>query len=418
MDSFIHTIPEYIISRLCVIGINYHKADIVERGHFAINETAHIAILKEAAEQGFKSLFVLSTCNRTELYSYCQHDDELINLFIKHTNGTQDSFSNIGFTKRGEAALHHLFKVGAGLDSQIIGDYEILSQLKISIAFAREYGMIGPIMDRTINFVLQASKTIKTQTQLSTGTVSVSYAAIEWLKKIERVATQKILLFGTGKFGRNVVKNLKHYFNASHITAINRTNVAAENLAQETGIQWASYMELASQVQYADIIIVCTNAGDYTILPAFFTASKTQIILDLSVPANVHPDVKNIAGITLADIDEVSQIMRKTFERRKAEIPKALDIITQFEKEFFDWLSMYQHSSLIKEMKYKLFALTELQMPCCEMAVDAKELQVHQLNHKVNKAVNSLASNLRVKKEKGCQYINTINEFLKPTTAE
>src|ERR1700710_143526 len=235
MDSFTPTIPAYIISRLCVIGINYHKADIVERGNFSINEQAHIAILNEAKALKFKSLFVLSTCNRTELYSYCQNDDELIELFIKHTHGTLNSFAEIGFAKRGEEAMHHLFKVSAGLDSQIIGDYEILSQLKKAVDFSRKYQMLGPIMDRTINFVLQASKTIKTQTQLSTGTVSVSYAAIEWLKKEEDISNKKILLFGTGKFGSNVVKNLKHYFNAKHLMAINRTNEAAKRLALETG---------------------------------------------------------------------------------------------------------------------------------------------------------------------------------------
>jgi glutamyl-tRNA reductase len=277
--------------------------------------------------------------------------------------------------------------------------------------------MIGPIMDRTINFVLQASKTIKTQTQLSTGTVSVSYAAIEWLKKEKHISDKKILLFGTGKFGTNVVKNLKHYFKAKFITAINRTNEAANKLALEADINWKPFNELAEQVKIADIIIVCTNAGDYTILPSFFIAEKEQLIFDLSVPANVHPDVRQLNGITLVDIDEVSQIMQKTFARRNAEIPKALEILNQFEKEFYDWLSMYQHSNLIQEMKFKLFALTELQMPACEMA-NSTATNNEFIHLKVNKAVNSFASNLRVKKEKGCQYINTFHEFLKPSVVE
>ncbi len=417
MDSFTPTIPEYIISRLCIIGINYHQADIVERGNFSINEAAYLSLLNDAKSQNLKSLFVLSTCNRTELYSYCEDNNELIDLFTKHTNGTYELFNKIGFTKRGEVALNHLFKVGAGLDSQIIGDYEILSQLKTSVAFARANGMIGPIMDRTINFVLQASKTIKTQTQLSTGTVSVSYAAIEWLKKEKQVASKKILLFGTGKFGTNVVKNLKHYFKAKFITAINRTNEAANKLAFETGINWKPFNELKTEVKEADIIIVCTNAGDYTILPSFFCGEKEQLIFDLSVPANVHADVRQLNGIRLVDIDEVSQIMHKTFARRNAEIPKALEIIDQFEKEFYEWLSMYQHSNLIQEMKYKLFALTELQMPTCEMA-NTSGVKDEIIHLKVNKAVNSLASNLRLKKEKGCQYINTFHEFLKPSVAE
>jgi len=175
------TIPDHIISRLFVAGINYQKADISTRGLFSVDNEGATRILEEAGTSGIRSAFVLSTCNRTEIYGYCQQDQELTDLLIRHTRGNREQFHALAYRKRGTEALQHLFEVAAGLDSQIIGDNEILGQLKQSVALSRGQHMIGPIMDRTLNFAFQAAKAIKTKTQLSTGTVSVSYAAIEWL---------------------------------------------------------------------------------------------------------------------------------------------------------------------------------------------------------------------------------------------
>ena len=160
------TIPDHIISRLFVAGINYHKADISTRGLFAVDNEGAMQILEEAGAAGIRSAFVLSTCNRTEIYGYCQQDQELTDLLIRHTRGSQEQFHELAYRKRGKQALQHLFEVAAGLDSQIIGDNEILGQLKHSVALSREQRMIGPIMDRTLNFAFQAAKAIKTKTQL------------------------------------------------------------------------------------------------------------------------------------------------------------------------------------------------------------------------------------------------------------
>jgi glutamyl-tRNA reductase len=409
-------IPEYIISRFCVAGINYHKSSVTERSMFAINQQAYQNILLQAKQYGIISVFAVSTCNRAEVYAYCQHDSELLQLLIDNTSGTYEVFQKTGFIKRGIEALDHLFKVAAGLDSQIVGDYEILGQLKTAIAFSRKYSMIGPIMDRTINFMMQASKSVKTNTLLSTGTVSVSYAAIEWLKQYKNINDKKVLLFGTGKFGRNVVKNLKFYCRVKEITVVNRTNEVAQKLAHETSVSYKTFEQLPQAIAEADIIIVCTNAASYTLLPQFFNDEKERLILDLSVPENVHPGIKNIKHITVAGVDDVSKIMQQTISNRNKEIPKAKKIIETFKAEFFDWLAMYQHVSMINEMKDKLISLSGLHP--CEMAVDVTQSNAMLVSNRVNKTVNTLAMNLREKKEKGCLYIHAYNDFLHTNMAE
>ena len=406
------TIPDHIISRLFVAGINYHKADIGTRGLFAVDAQRAGDILEEAGASGIKSAFVLSTCNRTEIYGYCQHDQELTEILIKHSRGTSDQFHTLAYRKRGRQALQHLFEVSAGLDSQIIGDNEILGQLKQAVALSREYQMIGPIMDRTLNFAFQSAKAIKTKTQLSTGTVSVSYAAIEWLRKHEGVKTGNILVYGVGKFGRNVAKNIRTYFPGASLRVINRTDAVAVSFAEEAGVSWMPHTKLQEALTDADIIFVCTNAGEYTLLPEHFEAGKKKTIVDLSVPLNVHPDISKLDGIRVADVDEVSALLYETLQARKAEVPQAMKMVQEFQQEFFDWLAMYQHSAHIRDMKNKLVALNGIQSAACEMA-DEKELWVNeQLQSRVDKTVHHLAENLRTKKEKGCQFIHAYTHFL------
>jgi glutamyl-tRNA reductase len=181
-------------------------------------------LLMQATEMGLQSLIVLSTCNRTELWAFCQTEHELIHLLLNHTQGKTETFSKLGYVYNAQEALNHLFKVATGLDSQIIGDYEILGQIKNAVTVSRERNMAGPVMDRTINYAFQASKAIKTHTSLSKGTVSVSYAAVEWLQCLSNISRYRILLIGTGKFGTNIAKNLKHYFSDSDIVLMNRTD--------------------------------------------------------------------------------------------------------------------------------------------------------------------------------------------------
>jgi len=202
-------IPTQILDRLCVAGINFQKADTTVRGLFSVTKDAYLRIAARAKEQNLRSVFVVSTCNRTEIYGFAEHVLLLVNLLLKETRGTSEEFMQYAYMKSGDHALQHLFEVACGLDSQILGDYEILGQLKQSVDIATSAGMIGPIMNRTVNYAFQASKKIKTDTLLSSGTVSVSYAAIELLREYPGIASKNILVIGTGKFGGNVCKKSK-----------------------------------------------------------------------------------------------------------------------------------------------------------------------------------------------------------------
>jgi glutamyl-tRNA reductase len=362
---------EHIVNRFCVAGINHTCAAADVRGSFSVDQAIHTDILLHAKEAGLNSVFVVSTCNRTEIYGYAHHPCELATLLTKATKGDLACFMEHSYRYQGNEALHHLFRVACGLDSQIIGDYEIQGQLKQAYTYAMQLGMIGPIMDRTINFVFQASKKIRSSTALSTGTVSVSFAAIEWLQKNTGKTFKKILLVGSGKFGRNVCKNIRHYLPYCSLTITNRTATIGESFAEEVGALFLPFDQLAAAVNDYDVILVCTNAMEPVLKVSHFSESHTpKIIIDLSIPSNVELAVSDLPNIRLVNVDEISAITISTIAKRNNEIPKAEAIISDFELQFLEWLQTYQHAPAIRHIKENLRLLSIGNNYKCEMALD------------------------------------------------
>lgn len=407
MYSTIHSHPESILSPFIVVGINYRHADVRQRSLFTISSSNCHALLNDAKNRGVNSLFVVSTCNRTEIYAHYADASLLAEFLVKYSNGSLALFNETGFVKHGREAVMHLFKVAAGLDSQIVGDYEILAQLKEAIAKSRDIRLIGPYMDRAITFALQASKAVRTQTKLSKGTVSVSFAVIEQLRKIEAIQNKSVLLIGAGMMARAVAKNLKVYFPTINVTIINRTEATAVNLAASLEYSWASFESLGDQVRNADIIITAVNSDEPIIKPHFFHNTKPQQVFDLAMPSNTDPGVLKLDNVMVSGIDEISQVLVNTGLMRTNEIPKAEAILLAYESDFHNWLDLQKHVPLINTMKNKLYGLGESETDNSE--------QQQSLHTRVNQTVGILAMNLRYKQEKGCHYINAINHFLRST---
>src|SRR4028119_751563 len=237
------------ISRFFLAGINYKKTEAAIRGQFAINSDQYTNILNIAPSLSLSEFFILSTCNRTEIYGFADNASQLINIVCSQTIGTKETFEQICYVKQGCNAIQHLFEVGAGLESQILGDYEIIGQIKLAVKFARERGFVNAFLERLVNSVIQSTKVVKNQTALSGGTVSVSFAAVQYLKKnVSKIGSKNILLLGVGKIGRNTCRNLVDYLNTKKITLINRSEEKAMELATELGLHYAPISELPSYI--------------------------------------------------------------------------------------------------------------------------------------------------------------------------
>lgn len=399
------------LSQFFLIGINYKKTDAIIRGQFAINANQYNSILQKADEYQIKEIFILSTCNRTEVYALASSADTLIHLLCSETTGSENTFKELCYIKQGQEAVNHIFTVGAGLDSQILGDYEIVGQMKLAVKFSREKGFVGAFIERLFNTVLQASKEIKNQTALSGGTVSVSFAAIQFLKQnILNFSNKKIVLLGTGKIGKNTCKNLVDYLHTTNITLINRTEEKAAELAAELKLQTAPIDELNEQVAAADIIIVATNAEEVIIKKSSLLNSNPKILIDLSIPNNIEISVKELKHIILANVDDLSKINDATLQKRIAEVPKAKTIILKFMSEFYEWNCLRKYAPVLRSLKEKLFDLHHSNLFLSSFEYE-DEIPKSDLVS-IQKIVNNMAIKMRRQHTPGCNYIQAINDYI------
>lgn len=380
------------------VGLSYKKADAETRGDFSLDEEAKRNILLQAKKEGIESLIVTSTCNRTEVYGFAQHPFQLIKLLCEHSRGTVEAFQKVGFVYKNHEAVNHIFRVGTGLDSQILGDFEIISQLKSSFNESKSLHLVNTFIDRLINAVIQASKKIKNETEISSGATSVAFASVQYImKNVQDIGNKNILLFGTGKIGRNTCENLVKHTKNSHITLINRTKDKAEKLAGKLQLIVKDYSELHLELQKADVVVVATGAQNPTVDKTILNLKKPQLILDLSIPKNVNENVKDIEGVTLIHMDHLSQITDEALENRKMHIPAAEAIIEVVKEEFISWTKARKFAPTIHALKEKLNAIKEGELNIQRKKISNFDEEQAELisNRIIQKITNHFASHLK-----------------------
>ena len=391
----------YHISRgkhFYIIGLSYKKADADIRGHFSLTEESKQNLLEDAKLEGIDGLIVTSTCNRTELYGFAQHPYQLIKLLCEHTHGTVEEFEKVAYVYKNKEAISHMFNVGTGLDSQILGDFEIISQLRNAFVNSKKVGVANPFLERLVNAVIQASKRIKNETRISSGATSVSFASVQYiLKEVENVSNKNILLFGTGKIGRNTCENLVKHTKNNNITLINRTKDKAERIAGKFNLTVKDYADLQSEIRQADILIVATGAQNATVSKELIYAKKELLILDLSIPKNVADDVLELENVKLIHLDHLSQMTDETLERRKQFIPQAREIIAEVEGDFNKWLETRKFAPTIKALKKKLKTMKDAELDFQRKKItDFNDEQAEIVSNRIiQKIMNHFANHLK-----------------------
>jgi glutamyl-tRNA reductase len=403
------------ISNFHIVGINYKKTDAAIRGLFAINQDQYQQLLLAAKAAGMNDLFVLSTCNRTEIYGFAADPKDLGALLCTAADGNPQVFAEMAYHKSGEQAIRHLYHVGTGLDSQILGDYEIIGQIKGAAKFAKAEGCVGTFLERLVNSVLQVSKLIKNETGLSSGTVSVAFAAVRLLEnKVSDIQKKKIVMLGVGKIGRNTCKNMMEYLGVSDITLINRTTAVAEDFAGKHGLQYAPYEQMDEVLKNADIILVATNAPSPTILRTHVENAAPKLIVDLSIPFNVAHDVKELTHVDVVNVDELSKVQDETLQKRLNEVPKAMTIIEEHMEEFLYWFKMRKHAVVLKAVKEKLTEIHAREIKEQKNGAQYKLEDIEAVSSRIiQKMINLMAGKVRreAESDKGDQYIAMISEI-------
>ena len=338
-----------------VVGLCYKNADLLTRGKFTLNKEQTKLLLEKAKADGLTELMVNSTCNRTEIYGIISDPNLLISYLCEFSEGDLECFREKGYVLEGKEAINHVFRVGCGLESQILGDFEIIGQLKKSFYFSKKHKMVNGFSERLVNSVIQSSKRIKTETEISTGATSVSFASVHYiLENVDEVSHKNILLFGTGKIGRNTCENLIKHTQNEHVVLINRTEESAQKIAGKLNLIYKKFDHLKDEIKKTDIMIVATSADYFSVTPELINSEKPLLILDLSMPSNVDPKVKLMESVTLINLDELSQMTNATLVKREKIVPIAEQILSEVRAEFLQWIEHRKFAPTLKALKNKL----------------------------------------------------------------
>lgn len=334
------------------IGISHWNCPLEIREQFSIDKQQSIDFISDLKALG-GSAFTVSTCNRTQVFANNTNIHQLKEKFIKYSGNQNDNFEKYGFILQGDEAIQNLFEVSTGIDSQILGDLQIFSQVKEGVEVAKNNDCINSHMDRLLQFVFQANKEVQSFTTISKGAASVAHAAVLKIRqKTEHLRKdKKILVFGTGEIGQRTLENLNSQTKAQ-ITIINRTLEKAQEIAKTQKVNYAPVESLAQEIAKADVVVVATSSKEYTINEEHIAnLNSEKLFVDLSVPRNIDPKLASNQYIELVDMDQLNAEADKTLDKRKKDIPKAKTIINLHKLEFEDWSKLHTLGPTIKNLK-------------------------------------------------------------------
>lgn len=323
------------MEKFLVAGVNYKKTIVSIRSRFSISQESIREIYAQFKQEGRTNIKILSTCNRTEIYSYGISEEEVKKIFRNYTDASQIDIDKHVVVRYGRDAIHHLFKVSSGIESQIIGDYEIAGQLRSSIKLASEAGMTSGLFQKILETSLQVGKSVRAQTNISDGTTSTSYAVIQHLKKCG-LKNLKICLIGWGKIGVTTFRNIRQHLPDADLTIVNRSVDKLLNI-DHGQIRIFSLKNIEEVLSCVDVVIVATAAEDYVINASMLFNATVKMVFDLSVPSNVSPDVYDLENIAVFNVDDLSIEINQNLERRAKEIPLAIKIIETHIEQLYSW---------------------------------------------------------------------------------
>ena len=333
------------------IGISHWNCPLEIREQFSINKQQSINFISDIKTLG-GSAFTISTCNRTQVFANNTNIHQLKEKFIKYSGNQYDNFEKYGFVLQSDEAIQNLFEVSTGIDSQILGDLQIFSQVKEGVEIAKKNDCINSHMDRLLQFVFQANKEVQSFTTISKGAASVAHAAVLKIRQKTKYLRKdkKILVFGTGEMGQRTLENLNSQIKAQ-IIIVNRTLEKAQEIAKTQKVNYAPIETLVQEITKADVVVVATNSKEYTINEGHITnLNSEKLFIDLSVPRNIDPKLATNRYIELVDIDQLNAEADKTLAMRKKDIPKAKTIINLHKLEFDDWSKLHTLGPTIKNL--------------------------------------------------------------------
>ncbi|MGK7377915.1 glutamyl-tRNA reductase [Planococcus sp. 1R117A] len=385
-----------------VVGVNYRSAPVEIREKLSFIEAELPQAMQALKEQ--KSILenvIVSTCNRTEIYAVV---DQLhtgryyVKQFLADYFGIpQESLSQYLFVHEQQEAVEHLFRVTAGIDSMVLGETQILGQVRNSFLAGQEYGTTGTVFNQLFKQAVTLAKRAHSETAIGENAVSVSYAAVELGKKIFGTLKNKhVVILGAGKMGELAIKNLQGS-GADNVTVINRTLDKAEALAEKFNGRALPMSQLQCALLEADILISSTGATDYVIdfeLMQFvekLRKGKPLFMVDIAVPRDVDPRIADLSNVFLYDIDDMQGIVEANLAERERAAGEIMTMIGQETHQFNDWLATLGVVPVISALRQKALNIQAETMASIENKMpDLTDREKKILNKHTKSIINQL----------------------------
>ena len=322
-----------------VAGVSHHTAPLDVRERIALDDAGKERLYGFLRDRGATAeTLVLSTCNRTEVYGVGDQvacTDALKVFFRRESGISSENWENAFIVRTGEEVIRHLFEVCAGLNSQIVGETEILGQVKAAYRAAADRRLVGPVLHRLFQKGFQASKWVRSHTGIGVGQVSIGNVAVDLaVRMFGHLGASRVMVVGSGEVGAAVVKSL-HSRGVGGITVTSRRPAAADALAGEVGAQSLPFEDWSDWLFRFDIIICSTGAPE-PILPRAAMASAMRhrpgspvFLIDVAVPRDVDPLVEGLEDVFLYNMDDLAAIANENLEQRHAEIARCREFLAE-----------------------------------------------------------------------------------------
>ena len=412
-----------------LISINYKIAPLNIRERFFFDNSEKLVFHNHLRKElDIEGLMIISTCNRTEIYfefeNHIGQENKFLHsvvkelvVFKKYKDSLSPHLNNLTGSYK---VANHLFRLVSGLESMIIGEFQIVEQLKDAYYFSKKHKMLGPILGRMIQKSLETGKYIRTNTEIGRGAVSVSYAAVEQITNNYDLKNAKFLCVGLGETSKLSIRHL-HQKGIEKIKITNRTKSKLNAFCTELGYKPILFTDYKKEILNSDVVIFSTSSKSPLLtkkdLKQKIKKRKNKLLLvDLSVPRNLSHDLEEVNNIEIINIDNLKDTVNENYKKRKAEVIKAELYIEEFLVEFDDWTNtrLLRPSilSLKKQVRELFLNETISNIKSLSESATSKDLSL-----KLSKAYDKFSDNLvkKIKKasdngkdEKAIEIINQI----------
>jgi glutamyl-tRNA reductase len=412
---------------IALLGISHKSAPVSVRETYSFDAQEIIAFsAKLKSLPHLAGIVIISTCNRTEIYinSTLKKESDVFDFIsgelIKFKNKNADISKHFYFKTDGDA-IDQLFKVTSGLDSLVIGEEQILGQVKDAFKLAQDNQFTDCITSRLFIKATEAGKRVRTETVLSKGAASISYATVELCTKIfPDLQNRTIMVIGAGQTGELLLQCLMKKKQPAFYLA-NRTYSTAQEKANKYGATAIKLSAIEEYIPQCDIVITATSSKKHIITKEIvektipLKKNKKQVFIDLSVPSNIDKDIQILDNIHYYAVDSLEAVVNENIERRKSAIDESLKIITEVYDEFMEWLNFQNLTPTINSIRENLKSLHRTELSGFKKYNKIKE---HELIDQYSEHISEKYTQMFIKKlkkvtdnGKNTEYIKIINEL-------